>query len=284
MAGRQGRTLGNLFKSDILFVVLTKTGRGIFVKIINEEVDLGGAGGEAQVKTQFRNIFPGVGGTIMVQQPIMSAWREEFSQTQGNGKKLFLKHLVLKKLDDFFTRTGRYFFPHITRPLGSSNGGDKEGYWYQWVFGRDDFPWEFPGTDYRKEVVGLKEWSKFTSAFEETGINLAMDICVEQGVTSQNIIHEAYKSFEANLNFCWKRIDFGAGSMGIDYDKLCKFFELNTTSLCEVLRPERFALLVMAARYLSGKMTKEYCCELDRLTADYRLSTLKQNTAEILLP
>lgn len=254
------------------------------MKIIIKEVDLGGAGGEAQVTTQFRNIFPGIGGTIIIQQPIMSAWREEFSQTQGNGKKLFLKHLVFKKLDDFFTRTGRYLFPHITRPLGSSHGKDKEGYWYQWVYGRDNFPWEFPGTDYQKEVVGLKEWSKFTSAFEEAGINLSMDICAEQGVTSQNIIHEAYKSFEANLNFCWKRIDFGAGSMQIDCDRLRHFFETNMMSLGAVLGGDRLALMILVGKFLSNQMCRKSCRELDRLTGIYRLSSLRQNTAEILSP
>src|SRR3989344_2635523 len=119
------------------------------------EVPGGGAGGEAQVRTQFRNNFPGVGGTVMIRQPMMSAWREGFNQTPGIGKRIFLKHLILKKLDDYFCRTGRYFFPHIARPLGSSDGQDglAEGYWYQCVYGRDAFPWEYPKVDGNREVV-----------------------------------------------------------------------------------------------------------------------------------
>ncbi len=255
------------------------------MKIIVEEINLGGMGGEAQVKTQFRNIFPGVGGTIMIQQPIMSAWREEFNQTSGIGKKLFLKHLVLKKLDDYFTRTGHYLFPHITRPLGCNREGQTEGYWYQWVFGRENFSWEFPIANCQKEIVSLKEWSKFTCAFKEAGINLAKDVSdADNGHMSQNIIHEAYKSFEADLNFCWKRIDFGQQSMWVDYEALGRFFEERAVSLGSVLGEERLAMMILAGRYLSEKMTSESCWELDRLTAAYRLSTLRQNTAEILLP
>lgn len=260
----------------------------MFSKIIVKEVAEGGAGGEAQVKVQFRNIFPGIGGTVQIQQPMMAAWREEFNQVAGMGKRLFLKHLILKKLDDYFTRTGRYLFPHITRPLGSErrdNGEGKEGYWYQWVYGHESFPWEYSRAEGGREIVVLDEWGRFTACFEETGITLSRDVCdADNGLISQNIIHEFYKSFEVDLNFCWKRIDFGAGSMRIDFEKLCHFFETNGTALGTVLGGERLALMVLAGRYLSQKLTNGSCRELDRLTAIYRLSTLRQNTAEIFLP
>lgn len=246
----------------------------------------GGTGGEAEVRIQFRKVFPGIGGTVRIQQSVMSAWRKEFNQAFESGKKLFLKHLLLKKLDDYFTRTGRYFFPHITRPLGSSGSKDDwpEGYWYQWVFGQESFPWEYPKTDGGREVVTIDEWAKFTSAFAEAGVNLSADVCdANNGLISQNIIHELYKSFEVDLNFCWKRIDFGAGSMGIDYDRLCKFFETNAMTLGAVLGGERVTMMILAAEYLSGQL-RGSSRELDRLTAIYRLSTLRQNTAEILMP
>lgn len=249
-------------------------------------MDLGGAGGEAEVRTQLRNVFPGVGGTIRLQQPVMAAWRREFNQTPGTGKKLFLKHLILKKLDDYFQRTERYLFPHITRPLGSSDAKDQaEGYWYQWVFGRENFPWEFPVANCQKEVVSLEEWSSFTCAFREAGIDLGSDVCdADNGLLSQNIIHEAYESFKANLDLCWKRIDFGQRSMRIDYEHLCRFFETNTVSLGSVLGEERLALMILAGRFISGEKVNGTCRELDRLTATYRLSTLRHSTAEILLP
>lgn len=257
----------------------------MFSKVIIREVAEGGAGGEAQVKIQFRNIFPGVGGIVRIQQPIMSAWREEFNQVSRMGKNLFLKHLVLKKLDDYFCRTGRYLFPHITRPLGSSENDLPEGYWYQWVYGCESFPWEYPKADGRREAVALKEWGRFTACFEEAGINLSMDICdSNNGLISQNIIHEFYKSFEIDLNFCWKRIDFGAGSMRIDFDQLGYFFEKNKMTLGVVLGGDRLDLMILAGKYLSENLHRESYCELDRLTASYRLSTLRQNTAEIFLP
>lgn len=255
------------------------------MNIIIRDVDLGGAGGEAEVKTQFRNFFPGIGGTVALQQPIMSAWRQEFNQAPGIGKKLFLKHLILKKLDDFFTRTNHYIFPHITRPLGSNREGQPEGYWYQWVYGRETFPWEYPKANCQRETVALQEWSQFTSAFMEAGIDLSTDVCdADNANISQNIIHEAYKSFEVDLNFCWKRIDFGPHSMRIYFDKLCRFFETRAYSLGRILGEDRLALMILASRFISEEKMDASCQELDRLTADYRLSSLRQNTAEILLP
>lgn len=255
-------------------------------EIIIKEVAEGGAGGEAQVKVQFRNIFPGIGGTLRIQQPIMAAWREDFNQVSGIGRRTFLKHLVLKKLDDYFTRTGHYLFPHITRPLGSNEDDSLEGYWYQWVFGRESFSWEYPKADGGREVVALDEWGQFSACFEEAGVNLAMDVCDgDNGLISQNIIHEFYKYFETNLNFCWKRIDFGAGSMMIDFDKLCHFFETNSMALGAVLGGERSTMMILASHYLfSEKLSNESCRELDRLVAIYRLSTLRQNTAEFFSP
>ncbi len=256
-------------------------------RIIIKGVAGGGAGGEAQVRIQFRNVFPGIGGRVVIQQPIMAAWREEFNQAPGIGKRIFLKHLILKKLDDYFCRTGRYFFPHITRPLGSVEVDSAliGGYWYQWVYGRESFSWEYPRADGGRELVTLEEWGQFTACFYEAGINLSTDICdADNGLISQNIIHEFYKSFETDLNFCWKRIDFGAGSMRIDFDKLCHFLEKNSMILGEVLGGERLALMILAGKFLSENLPRESCRELDRLTAIYRLSTLRQNTAEIFLP
>lgn len=260
---------------------------GTLSRIIIKEVAEGGAGGEAQVRTQFRNIFPGIGGTVRIQQPMMAAWREEFNQSPGVGRRIFLKHLILKKLDDYFCRTGRYLFPHIARPLGSGGkeNGLPEGYWYQWVYGQETFPWEYPKTDGGRDKVSLDEWSQFTFAFAEAGINLSTDVCdADNGLISQNIIHEFYKFSETDLNFCWKRIDFGAGSMRMDFGKLCDFLRAHAVFLGEVLGTERLALLILAGSYLSRKTPCESCLELDELTAKYRLSSLRQNTAEIFLP
>lgn len=253
------------------------------------EVGGGGVGGEAQVRKQFRNFFPGVGGKIIIQQSIMAAWREEFNQAQGMGKRLFLKHLILKKLDDYFTRTDRYLFPHISRPLGSVEVEDAllGGYWYQWVYGRESFPWEFPKADGSQERILLEEWGQFTACFEEAGINLAADVSdADNGLISQNIIHEDYRLLEIDLNFCWKRIDFGPGSMRVDSLKLGNFLESNVDSLISVLGRDRFELMVLAALFLFSveKISYPDGQKLDRLTAIYRLSTLRQNTAEILLP
>ena len=111
---------------------------------IIETICEGGAGGEARVIVQLRTEFPGLGGTILTQEGVASALREEYNPSEKAGHRMFLRHTIAKKLDDYFHRTGVYVYAHVARPLGSiSRRGDSpsEAYIYEWAFGSDRFPW-----------------------------------------------------------------------------------------------------------------------------------------------
>jgi hypothetical protein len=127
-----------------------------------------GAGGSATVYIQLRNSFPGLGGTITTEQDFVVAYRlpsgtgleplREHDQSQhfdpsgldmqaAESLHTFLRHALVKKLDDYFFRTGRYKFAHIPRPLGSTGAG---GYVYEWVHGSEGFY-----TEYYDEEAGF---------------------------------------------------------------------------------------------------------------------------------
>ncbi len=79
----------------------------------------GGEGSEANIDVELRTEFPGIGGKITTAQAVMTALRKEFCANDKLGHRMFLRHMIIKKLDDLFLRKGFYQFPHIPRPLGS---------------------------------------------------------------------------------------------------------------------------------------------------------------------
>jgi hypothetical protein len=99
----------------------------------------GGTGSEAHVDVELRTRFPGVGGTIDTYQAIAVAHRNEFSVAPGIGHEMFLRHTLIKKLEDYFFKKGLYKYAHVWRPLGSTD----RAYTYEWAFGRDGFPWSY---------------------------------------------------------------------------------------------------------------------------------------------
>lgn len=40
--------------------------------------------------------------------------------------EMFIRHLIAKKLDDHFYRSGIYVFAHVPRPLGSISLGEQD--------------------------------------------------------------------------------------------------------------------------------------------------------------
>lgn len=242
-------------------------------KIIIENICEGGAGQEARVLVQARNLFPGLGGAILSEQLVASALRINYSGLPGSGTRLFLKHLLIKKLDDFFCRTGAYFFPHVTRPLGNEDSS----YLYEWVYGTDAFSWKMCN-----ENVDIKEWSEFVSAFDMAGIPMNIDVVAPEGEISQNIIHQLYRR-EAKLNGFWKRIDFGECSLHLDYEKLGKFIFEKAYELEAVLGTGRYKLLKYAYKYLSSKIGRGDMRKLESLSKNYRISTLRHHRPKVVI-
>ena len=248
----------------------------------------GGAGSEANVVIELRTKFPGIGGTIITQQAVPVALREEFSKVPKQGHKMFLKHAIIKKLEDYFQRKEIYKFPHIPRPLGSISRISKkpyEAYIYEWAFGSDNFPWGYQDLNQGFVLVKMHDWSEFGSAFDRAGIDLTADCTdADDGRISQNVIHQlhgVYRHGDSELNALWKRIDFGALSIRVNYDKLKKFLYENEKDLRKVLRSERYDMMALSFEYLtnSQKMDRLDIGRLDSLIGNYRLSSLRHHVS-----
>ncbi|MFC1915346.1 hypothetical protein ACFLW4_01430 [Chloroflexota bacterium] len=246
-----------------------------------EYIGEGGFGDEAEIIVQLRREFPGVGGVILTYQSLAVASRTEFNYSPHCGHKMFYKHAIVKKLEDYFFKTGVYRYPHVTRPLGSSD----ESYIYEWAFGNDGFPWEYIETGGAKTCVHLDEWHRFIGAFNEAGIDVAMD-CSDpnDGRISKNIVHQLARPlyvYQPDLNRIWKRVDFGDRSIQIDYDKLAKYLTDNSENLRASLSTGRPEFIELTYRYLSPihKISERDLGKLEQLTLDYRMSTLSHLNA-----
>lgn len=248
----------------------------------------GGSGGEARVDVELRTKFPGIGGTIITQQGALTALREEHNPTPKGGHKMFLRHMVIKKLEDYFHRTKVYNFSHIPRPFGSiSKEREKpyEAYLYQWAFGNESFPWEISDHDGNMSQVKLNDWNKFRGNFNLAGIDMARDVTDPHDMRiSQNIIYQfsQVNSMSPEISSIWKRIDFGYNSTPIDYDKLSRFLYDNKGDIVRVLRRERYQMLELTIEYLTKgeeKMKEFDIGRLDVLVGDYRNETLRHHTS-----
>ena len=63
----------------------------------------GGEGDEAKVNVELRTKFQGIGGTIITEEGAVTALRMEHSGAPKSGHNMFLRHMLIKKLEDFFS-------------------------------------------------------------------------------------------------------------------------------------------------------------------------------------
>ena len=71
-----------------------------------EFIKVGGEGGEATVDIELRTRFPGVGGVIQTRSGVIAALRAERESAPKAGHKMFLRHMLIKKLEDYYYRSG----------------------------------------------------------------------------------------------------------------------------------------------------------------------------------
>ena len=67
-------------------------------KGVIEFVCEGGIGGSARVCVELRTEFHGIGGTIVTNEGVASAFREEFSPSPKSAHRLFLRHTSAKSI------------------------------------------------------------------------------------------------------------------------------------------------------------------------------------------
>jgi len=236
----------------------------------------GGSGDEARIDVQLRREYPGIGGVILTYQALAVALRTEYSYSPQCGHKMFYKHAIIKKLEDYFFKKGTYHYPHVTRPLGSTD----ESYIYEWAFGTDGFPWEYIESGGEKTYVQLDEWNQFIGSFNEVGINMTSD-CSDpnDGRISKNVVHQLARPlyvYQPKLNRIWKRVDFGDRSIQIDYDKLVRYLADNEKDMRATLSRGRWEFIELTCQYLNPMQTinERDLGRLEQLTLDYRVSTL----------
>jgi hypothetical protein len=256
-------------------------------KGVIEFVCEGGIGATATVCVELRTEFPGIGGTIITNEGVASALREEFSPSPKSAHRLFLRHTIVKKMEDYFFRKGVYSYAHIPRPLGSiSQVGEKpsEAYIYEWAFGTEGFPWDYIDLTGRRTLIQLHDWDSFVTHFHRVGIDVKMDTSdPDDGRISKNIIHPYPKPIGdgAEMSSLWKRIDFGYESLNIDLEKLSRFLHDNREDMERVLRTERYEMITLAMEYLTKRkeMNAVDIGRLDSLVGEYRRSSLRHHVS-----
>lgn len=232
-------------------------------------------GGEAFITEQLRTEFPGYDGYLETRLLLPTALRKERNQVDKPGHRMFFKHALLKKLEDYFTAKGFYQFSHITRPLGSTDSY----YLYEWAEGSEGFAWSYINKNLIEVPVRLDEWGQFISAYDKAGINLGIDIADnDDGKMAKNVIHQRPNTLSDELNRMWKRIDFGPSSSYINFDKLEDYLIKSEIDIKNTLRNgfERFEFMWLASKYLDDKnnMSVRDFDNLKYLTRKFRESTI----------
>ena len=263
-----------------------------------ETICCGGYGGSAEVHIQIRNIFPGLGGVIKTEQDFVAACRiprgtdlakvnnpdsditfEKLeSKATLSALNVYFRHVLIKKLDDYFFRMGKYKFSHIPRPLGSDIDGI---YYYEWVFGDEGFYPEYYDEYYKKWFpVKVDEWSIASGCFNEAGVGIFDDTVENDGHYIKNVVmlEPKVSDSEEYLTKLWKRIDFGFESIHIDFSKLEKFVIANKSDLEKSLSPERVEMLLLILEFLMNSHTPKTFDKMERMSKlvfDYRKSTTR---------
>ncbi|MDP8234549.1 MAG: hypothetical protein P9M06_07125 [Candidatus Saelkia tenebricola] len=180
---------------------------------------------------------------------------------RSGDTSVFYKYIVIQLLDEYFVKTNRYSYSHITPALAPSRDG--EGIYFISVEGSEGFSWEI---QYHFSAK-LKEFSPFVSAFREAGFDMQGDTSdVDDGRVSKNIILEVpfeipaseYDYYE-EMGFAiyeipkqWKRIDLDGASCYRTSEQTNQFLADNVDSLRNTLGAWKYRLFELAYKRYGG--------------------------------
>lgn len=229
---------------------------------------------------EIRREFPSIDGTIFTHQYLAVARiTRPLDMEVERGFELFLRHFLVKKLENAFNSMGRYCFPHISRPLGSEG----KSYLYEWTEGEALCPRSLLEIDPARNTAHLADWTRFVAAFRDAGVDM------EHGLrwisdshfsnvefAKQIIIRQpGLPSETADISRLWGRVNFHENSVSIDYEKLKTYLITNMDQFLLHLSPGRFETMLLAINYLSGASTPEGLRKLCQGVQNYRRSALR---------
>ncbi len=246
-------------------VVEDSIGDSSIVEVVREL----GSGSEAIVYLELRNTFPLLDKTIRskilfpVSHRIISSNKRVSEVSNINNTEFdlsdpsqaavfneFLRHVLAKKLDDYFLRKGKYRYPHIPLVLGLT----PQGYFYEFVYGLEGYYPDYYDEDYNLIPVLLGEETIASNLFSSIGILLLHDMEEAGSSYLKNIIIQEpeLESYPKEISNLWKRIDFGVSSLTFNYAKIKKYLEENKDDLNKVITKDRTEMLFLIIDYLIG--------------------------------
>ncbi|MEI6831245.1 MAG: 6-phosphofructokinase, partial [Candidatus Omnitrophota bacterium] len=190
----------------------------------------------------------GIDGKIM-ELPVGTKVVMRVSKDLTPGLDMFLRHVILRIMDDYFLKEKIYTVNHIPLPLGYFGNQ----YYYVFVEGSEGWPTvliDLDSPDYRKASVMMEEYHVFKGQLYSWGFDI-WDIVETDGDAGQNIIHrgwdisQLYETFQLSKD--WVLIDLD----GLAFNKE-KFFQAVKEIKGELKRDLdwQYELLMLAAGYI----------------------------------
>ncbi|MGC9088607.1 MAG: hypothetical protein ACP5IV_00450 [Caldisericia bacterium] len=221
--------------------------------------------------------IPSIDGVIITHSNVPIA--KIFYKNKTSGIKVFLLYFLLKKFEDYFITKGYYSFPHIPRPIGF-----KENYiLYEFPFGKQIVKKIFI------EEKKVDDLEVFYNLLLNTGIDILKNITFfKDKINNEEFAYEFFVSqpehtISNKISRMWQRGIFTDEDLLIDYDKIEKYLLKNKEDLNKNLTKGRYETMILAIRYLKGKLKKGEFDNLKKGILKFRISSLRHYTPKYVI-
>jgi len=222
--------------------------------------------------------IPSIDGVIITHSNVPMA--KIFYKNKTSGIRIFLLHFLLKKFEDYFITKGYYSFPHIPRPLGFT----KNYILYEFLFGRQVIKKIFI------EDKKVNDLEIVYNLFLNSGIDILKNISFyKDKIHNEEFAFEFFVSqpehtISDKISRMWERGIFTDEDLLIDYDKMEKYLLKNKEDLNKNLTKGRYETMILAIKYLKGKLEKGEFDVLKKGILEFRISSLRHyNPKEIYI-